>query len=64
MGRTCSKHGDKRSAYKILVGNPEGKRPLGRSRHTWGDNINRHLKEIVIWTGFIWLRIGTGGGLL
>jgi hypothetical protein len=48
------------------VGKPEGKRPLGRLRRRWEDNIKRDLREIewVIWTGFFWLRIGTSGGLL
>jgi hypothetical protein len=32
MGRTCSTNGEKRNAYMILVGKPEGKRPLGRPR--------------------------------
>jgi hypothetical protein len=35
-----------RNAYKILVGKPEGKRPLGRHRHRWEDNIRMDLKEI------------------
>jgi hypothetical protein len=33
------------NAYKILVGKPEGKRPLGRHRHRWDSNIKMHLKE-------------------
>jgi hypothetical protein len=52
--------GTKRNAYRILVGNPEGKRPLGRQRRSWVDNIKMDLREI----GSICLRIGTGGGLL
>jgi hypothetical protein len=36
--------GEKRNAYRILVGNPEGKRPLGRRR--WVDNIKMDLREI------------------
>jgi hypothetical protein len=32
--------GDKRGVYRVLVGKPEGKRPLGRPRHRWEDNIN------------------------
>jgi hypothetical protein len=36
---------EKRNAYRILVGNPEGKRPLGRSRHRWVDNIKMDLRE-------------------
>jgi hypothetical protein len=38
--------GEKRNAYRILVGKPEGKRPLGRPRCRWVDNIEMHLREI------------------
>jgi hypothetical protein len=38
--------GEKRNAYRILVGNPEGKRPLRRTRRMWLDNINMDLREI------------------
>jgi hypothetical protein len=38
--------GKKRNAYKILVGNPEGKRPLGRPIRRWVDNIKMDLREI------------------
>jgi hypothetical protein len=38
--------GEMTYAYKILVGKPEGKRPLGRPRHTWKDNIKMGLTEI------------------
>ena len=53
-------------AYKILVGRPEGRRPLGRPRRRWEDNIKMDLQEVGwgAWPGLIWLRIGTGGGLL
>jgi hypothetical protein len=34
IGRVCRPHGEKRNAYKILIGQPEGKRPLGRPRRT------------------------------
>jgi hypothetical protein len=37
---------EKRNAYRILVGEPEGKRPLGRPRRTWVDNIKMDLREI------------------
>jgi hypothetical protein len=50
--------GEKRNAYRILVGKPEGRRPLGRCK--W---ILEKLDDVV-WTGFIWLRIGTSGGVL
>jgi hypothetical protein len=58
--------GEKRNAYRILVGNPEGKRPLGRPRRRWMDNIKIDFREIGWsgWTGSIWIRIGTSGGLL
>jgi hypothetical protein len=46
MGRACSMNGSKRNAYIILVGKPEGKRPLGRSRHKGVDNIKMDLREI------------------
>jgi hypothetical protein len=55
--------GAKRNAYRIVVRKPEGKRPLGRRRHRWVDNIKMDLRERE-WTGLIWLRIGTSGGLL
>jgi hypothetical protein len=38
--------GRKRNAYRILVGRPEGNRPLGRPRHRWEDNIKLDLREI------------------
>jgi hypothetical protein len=37
---------EKRNAYRILVGKPEGKRPLGRPRRMWVDNIKINLREI------------------
>jgi hypothetical protein len=58
--------GERRGAYRALVGKLEGKRPLGRPRGRWEDNIKMGLREVK-WgaqTGLIWLRIGTGGGLL
>jgi hypothetical protein len=46
MGRACSTNGEKRNAYRILVGKPEGKRPLGRPRRRWVDNIKMDLREV------------------
>ena len=45
--------GEERGVYRVLVGKPEGKRPLGRPRRRW-----------VMWTGLGWPRIGIGGGRL
>jgi hypothetical protein len=56
--------GETRNAYRILVGNPEGKRPQGRPRRRWVDNIRIDLRDRMGWIGYIWLRIGTTGGLL
>jgi hypothetical protein len=58
--------GEPRNAYRILVGKPEGKRPLGRPRHRWVDNIKKILKRGagMVLIGLIWLWIGTSGGLL
>ena len=50
--------------YRVLVGKPEGKRPLGRPRRRWEDNIKMDLQEVGcgVWTGLIWLVIKTVGG--
>jgi hypothetical protein len=48
----CS--GEKRNAYRIFVGMPEGRRPLGRPRRRWMDNIKLGLREIV-WGGINWI---------
>jgi hypothetical protein len=53
MGRTCSTNGEKNS-YRILVGKPEGKRPLGRPRRRWEDNVRMDLREIG-WGGVDWI---------
>jgi hypothetical protein len=57
---------EKKNAYKVLVGKSERKRPLGRPRHGWEDDIKWILEKLdgVVWSGFIWLRIGISGGLL
>jgi hypothetical protein len=46
--------GEKRNAYRILMGKPEGKRPLGRPRRRWVDNIKMDLREIK-WDGMDWI---------
>jgi hypothetical protein len=54
MGRTYSTNGVKRNADRLLVGNPEGKRPLGRPRRRWVNNIKMDLREIG-WDGNDWI---------
>jgi hypothetical protein len=54
MGRSCSTNGGKKTnAYRRFVGEPEGKRKLGRPRRRWLDNINMNLREIV-WVCMDW----------
>jgi hypothetical protein len=53
MDRARSTNGDKRNAYRILVGMPEGKKPLGRPRRRWVNNIKKDLREIG-WDGMDW----------
>jgi len=66
MGGACSTYGERRGLYGVLKGKPEGKRPLGRPRRRWEDNIQMDLQEMGVraWTGLMLLRIGTGGGHL
>jgi hypothetical protein len=54
MGGSCSTNGEKRSAYRLLVGKPEGKRPLGRPRCRWVDNIRMDLGEVE-WCDVDWI---------
>ena len=57
--------GEGRGVHIFLVGKPEGKRPLGRPRHRWEDNIKMDLREVGRGgIGWSWLRIGTDGGHL
>jgi hypothetical protein len=53
-------HGEKRNAYRLLVGKPEGKRPLGRPRRRWMYNINMDLGEIG-WGGADWIGLAQDG---
>jgi hypothetical protein len=50
----AARMGETRNAYRILVGKPEGKRPLGRRRRRWVDNIKMDLREIG-WDGMDWI---------
>ena len=57
--------GEDRGVHRVLVGKPEGKRPLGRPRRRWEDNIKMDLQEVGGGRGgWSWLRIGAGGGHL
>jgi hypothetical protein len=58
--------GEGRVVHRVLVGKPEGKRPLGRPRRRWEDNIKMYLQEVggFVGTGCSGLRIGTVGGHL
>jgi hypothetical protein len=55
MGGACSADGEEIVVYRVLVGKPEGKRPLGRSRRRWEDNIMMDLQEVrcggMVWIG-------------
>jgi hypothetical protein len=48
--------GEKTGAYRILVGRPERRRPLGRPRHRWEDNIKMELQEEG-WGGMNWIEL-------
>jgi hypothetical protein len=65
MGRACSMYRRERSVYIIFVGKTR-EEMLRRPRCRWENNVRVDLTEYVgkVWTGFIWLRIGTSGGLL
>jgi hypothetical protein len=57
--------GEERKMYRILVGKPEGKKLLGRTRRSLEDGIRKDLRLAGrVWGQFGWLRIRTGGGLL
>jgi hypothetical protein len=59
--------GEDRVVHRVLVGKPGGKGPLERPKRRWEDNIRMDLQEVgegVVETGWMWLRIGTGGGHL
>jgi hypothetical protein len=54
MGGPCSTNGEKMNAYRLLVGKREGKRPLGRPRRRWVDNIRMDLGEVG-WDNVDWI---------
>jgi hypothetical protein len=45
VGGTCGTHGRGRGVYRVLIGKPEGKRPLGSPRRRWEDSINIDIRE-------------------
>jgi len=48
--------GESRTLYRVLVGKPDGKRPLGRPRHRWEDNIKMYLEEVGC-GGMVWIDV-------
>jgi hypothetical protein len=66
MGGACGTYGERICAFRVLLGRPERKRPLGQYRRGWDYDIEMYLQEMGqgAWTGFIWLGIGTSRELL
>ena len=57
MGGTCSAHGgDRKGVYRVLVRKPEGKRPLGKPRRRWENNIKMDLQEVG-YGGMDWIEL-------
>jgi hypothetical protein len=56
MDGACSTYGKKTGVYRILVGRPEGRRPLGRPRSRWEDNIKMDLQDVG-WMGMDWIEL-------
>jgi hypothetical protein len=56
VGETCGTHGEGGGVYRVLVGRSENKRPLGKPRHRWEDNIKMDLREIGI-DGANWIHL-------
>jgi hypothetical protein len=54
MGGACGMNGEKRNAYRLLVGKPERKRPLGRPRRRWLNNIRMDFVEVG-WSDVDWI---------
>jgi hypothetical protein len=63
MGGACGTYGINKGVYRVLVGRTEGKRPLARPRNRREEWIYKKCKGGRL-TGLIWIRLGTGGGLL
>jgi hypothetical protein len=56
MGRACSADGEGRGVYRVLVGKPEGKRPLCRHRRRWEYNIKADLQKVEC-RGMDWIEL-------
>ena len=61
MGGACGTHGEGRDVHRVLVGKPEGKRPLGRPRLRWEGNIKTDLQEVGGGCGD-WMELAQDGG--
>ena len=66
MAGHVARIGEGRGVHRVLVGKPEGKRPLGRPRRRWEDKIKKEFQEVGgdVGTGWSWLSISRGGGHL
>jgi hypothetical protein len=51
IGGACSAYGERRRAHRVLMGKPEGKRPLGRPRRSWEVDIRMDLQEVGLGNG-------------
>jgi hypothetical protein len=56
MGGVCSAYGEGKGVYRVLFGKPEGKRPVGRRRRRWKDNIKMDLQEVG-YGGMDWIEV-------
>jgi hypothetical protein len=61
MGKACSENGEKRNAYRLLEGKPEGKTPLGRPSGRWVSNIRMDLGEVG-WGDVDWISLAQDRG--
>ena len=59
MAGHVARVGERRDVYRVLMGKPEGKRPLGRPSRRWEDNIMMYLQEVV-WRDMDWIDVAQG----
>jgi len=66
MGGACGTHGGRRGAYRVLLGRPDGKKPLGNCAQKCEDNIKINIEEVgwATWNRLIRLRVRIGGEML